>query len=287
MIKLNFININKQDKNSKSDCIILEYDINDEKNFEEIKLFCNEKLKENHEVNLIYLIGIKKDSDEEKTKDEAKNFCEDNNLRFFIVSHKKENDLKLFINYLLSKFKKEKNNFEGNKEKEQNKKVYKICFIGGCGVGAKTSLINVIKGLNFDDNETSTSSPSCKNKRLELIGQEIDLELWDTVGQKLFRDVIKPFIKVSDIIVIGFDITCSRSFQEIIDFYNLAKDNCNAKLMYLIGNKIDLKEEREISEEKARDLAKELNLRYFETSCLTGQGIYNFVYDLANEIIKY
>ena len=57
--------------------------------------------------------------------------------------------------------------------------------------------------------------------------------------------------------------------------------------MYLIGNKIDLFMDRQINEEEARNLAKELNLRYFETSCLTGEGIHNFVYDLANEIIKY
>ena len=52
--------------------------------------------------------------------------------------------------------------------------------------------------------------------------------------------------------------------------------------MYLIGNKIDLHTERKITEEKARNLANDLNLRYFETSCLTREGIYNFMYDLAD-----
>ena len=37
-IKLNLIDINEKDNNSKTDCIIMEYDINNEKSFEEIKL---------------------------------------------------------------------------------------------------------------------------------------------------------------------------------------------------------------------------------------------------------
>ena len=57
--------------------------------------------------------------------------------------------------------------------------------------------------------------------------------------------------------------------------------------MYLIGNKIYLIENRKISENDARNLAKELNLRYFETSCLSGEGIRNFFNDLENKIIKW
>ena len=171
--------------------------------------------------------------------------------------------------------------------KKPNKNEYKVCFIGSCGNGAKSSLINVITGIKFNFSITSTTSCSFATKRIQLNNENIDLHLWDTIGQEKFRALLKMFIKYSDCIVIGFDITCDSSFREIRDWYNFAKNNCDAKLMYLIGNKIDLFMERRITEERARDLAKELNLRYFETSCLTGEGIYNFVYDLANEIIKY
>ena len=44
-IKLNLIDINEKDNNSKTDCIIMEYDINNEKSFEEIKLLLEKKLK--------------------------------------------------------------------------------------------------------------------------------------------------------------------------------------------------------------------------------------------------
>ena len=66
----------------------------------------------------------------------------------------------------------------------------------------------------------------------------------------------------------------------------MAKDITNSKLMYLIGCTIDLIDRREVTENEAKNLAKNYNLRYFEISCLTKSGIQEFIKDLSNEIIK-
>ena len=115
----------------------------------------------------------------------------------------------------------------------------------------------------------------------------IELELWDTVGQEAFRSLTKIFFVNTDCFVLGFDITNKYSFDDVKNWYSLAKESADAKLMYLIGNKIDLFDRREVSEDDAKKLAMEYNLRYFETSCLTRSGIQEFIKDLANEIIKY
>ena len=286
-IKLNLIDIDKKDKNLIIDCIIMLYDINDDKSFEDIKLLWEEKLYKIDDTNLIYLIGIQKDSNEEKTKPEATKFCENNIIKFFIISDKKKNDIKTFINNLLEQLGKRNIIIKNNNIKKPNKKEYKVCFLGSSGNGAKTCLINAIMGKKFDSNSPSTTSASFVTKTIQLNNENIDLYLWDNVGQEAYRSLSKIFIINSDCIVIGFSIESDSSFEEIRDWYKIAKENCDAKLMYLIGNKIDLKERREVNEEKARNLAIELNLRYLETSCFTGEGVYNFVYDLANEIIKY
>ena len=135
--------------------------------------------------------------------------------------------------------------------------------------------------------EQSTCSCVYTLKRIELKNKEIDLILWDTIGQVTFRSLSAIFLKNSDFVVIGFEVTYYPSFQEVRDWYDIVKKNCNAKIIYLIGNKIDLFESRKINEEEARNLAKELNLRYFEISCATGKGIDEFMDDLKNELIKY
>ena len=114
--KLNLIdtNKNKENNNCKADCIIMEYDINDIKSFEEIKIIYNEKYKKGNETNLIYLIGIKNNS-EEKTKNEALYFSNMNHLKYFIISNENENHIKAFIKDLLENLEKEANNNKNNR----------------------------------------------------------------------------------------------------------------------------------------------------------------------------
>ena len=65
-----------------------------------------------------------------------------------------------------------------------------------------------------------------------------------------------------------------------------AKEISDAKLIYLIGNKIDKYKERRVNKKEAKKFAKENNLRYFEISCLNGKGIKKFVDDLSHQIIR-
>ena len=86
-----------------------------------------------------------------------------------------------------------------------------------------------------------------------------------------------------DCIVLGFDLSKKDTLLSIKEFwYPKAKEFSNVKLIYLIGNKIDL--EKKVIEEGARNFAKENNLRYFEISCLTGEGVQGFFKDLVTKI---
>ena len=69
-------------------------------------------------------------------------------------------------------------------------------------------------------------------------------------------------------------------------WYDYALDVSSTNLFYLLGNKIDLKNEREVSKIVAYNYCKEKNIRYFEISCLTSTVIKEFLDDLTNELIK-
>ena len=51
----------------------------------------------------------------------------------------------------------------------------------------------------------------------------------------------------------------------------------------MIGNKIDKKEERLISEQEAKDLAKQYNMDYYEVSAKTDEGIDQALNDLTEQ----
>ena len=55
--------------------------------------------------------------------------------------------------------------------------------------------------------------------------------------------------------------------------------------LVLLGNKCDV-EPRNVTEEQGKKLAKELEICYFETSALTGQGIREAFEQLTRDIMK-
>ena len=121
-------------------------------------------------------------------------------------------------------------------------------------------------------------------------GKQISLQLIDTSGQERFRSISFNLLKMNkiDCIVLGYDITDKSSFDSLSRWINEIKEsNKNIKLIYLIGNKIDLEKFREVKKEEGEKFAKEYNLRFFEVSSKTGEGIAEFLNDLKNEIEKY
>ncbi|GAH76227.1 unnamed protein product [marine sediment metagenome] len=55
---------------------------------------------------------------------------------------------------------------------------------------------------------------------------------------------------------------------------------------YIFGNKTDLSEVRKVKLVEALALAKELNLKYIETSALTGKNVEYAFYDIADTVIN-
>ena len=91
----------------------------------------------------------------------------------------------------------------------------------------------------------------------------------------------------TDCAVLGYDITRRESFDNINSFwYPLSKENSNANLFYLIGNKADLYEDETVSENEARDYAKSNNMGFVLISCIKFIGIKEFLDDITEQLIK-
>ena len=272
--------------NKNTDIIILGYDITNKKSFEKIETYWSNEIKKINRIKLIYLLGNKIDKSKwrEIDKNDGKKFADSNNMRFFEVSVKKNINIRNFVQDLLSNIEKDIAkplpliNIIPSKEK------YKVLFIGDSYTGAKTSLINALMNLPLDS--SIPSNYVTKEVKLEN-GHKFIMELFDTYGYERYRSVTKLFIKDSDCVVLGYDITKLETFNNIKNVWlNYAREYTDAKLMYLIGNKADLFDEEEVEEDMAKEFAKENNLRFFVTSCKQNYGIQNFLDDLIHEIIQ-
>ena len=97
----------------------------------------------------------------------------------------------------------------------------------------------------------------------------MNCEIIDTGGQEKFNSLNKTYYKRADGCLLVYDISSRESFEECKNFYkNEIVENCkkNVKVI-LIGNKNDLEEQREISEEEGSKFAEENNYFFKETSC--------------------
>lgn len=98
--------------------------------------------------------------------------------------------------------------------------------------------------------------------------------MWDTAGQERFKSLIPSYLKNAHSIILTFDITVKSSFsslnQWLKDIKNQVKENV---LIIIVGNKIDLKSKRTVTQEEAEKFCSEKELQYVETSAITGEGI--------------
>ena len=152
--------------------------------------------------------------------------------------------------------------------------VIKIGMLGDSRVG-KTAICNTFMNIEFEDNNLSTIGMEKLESQIKLKnGEEIKLVIWDTAGQERFHSLALKTIRTVQGVVVVFDFTCRKSFENITNWLNEVKENLNETTIVLFGNKCDIEEELwEVSREAAIEFAKEKNLPLFETSAKLNKGI--------------
>lgn len=162
---------------------------------------------------------------------------------------------------------------------------YKLIMLGDENVG-KTSIINRFKNNKYTGNYEPTLGLDFQTKSIEIDNINVKLLLYDTAGQEKFRSLIPLYTKEAKIIFFIYDITNSDSFLSIEKWYNaLTNVNKDESIFFLIGNKIDLINERQVQEEEGKIYAESHNFNFQEVSALTGDGIDNlFLKKLSSQI---
>jgi len=103
----------------------------------------------------------------------------------------------------------------------------------------------------------------------------IKLQIWDTAGQESFRSVTRIFYRGADCVFLVYDITRNETFMNLTEWLKEIRQHGNEDVrIYLIGNKSEMEEEREVSYERALQFAQLHNLHMvFETSAKTGHNV--------------
>ena len=163
--------------------------------------------------------------------------------------------------------------------------VYKILLLGDSEVGKSCFLMRYSDNI-FVENYITTIGLDYKLKYVQLdSGETIKVQLWDTAGQDRYRTIAKNYYKGSHGILLLYDITKENSFENIREWVqNIREEVYEKAIIFLIGNKIDKKNERKITTEQGQKLAAEYNLPFFEASAKSGENVEEIFKNLYKKI---
>ena len=152
----------------------------------------------------------------------------------------------------------------------------KIIFTGDSGVG-KTSIINSIMGQKFSPEYEPSIGVDFFSKTIRYKGRLIKLQIWDSAGQEKFRSLIPNYIRGSSLIFLIFAIDNKESFQHLNEWIDFILNVENGNIV-IVGNKIDLKDSRQVTKEEAEKFCQEKKYEYFEVSAKERTNIDTLLY---------
>ena len=175
------------------------------------------------------------------------------------------------------------------------KSIIKLGTLGESKVG-KTNISKVFMGNKFDEEELSTIGVGNLLKKIvikyEEKSKQISLKIWDTAGQERFRAVATQYIKSCDGLLIVYAINDRKSFEKIDDWLKEVEEKKNTNYnvpLVLIGNKIDLEKERDVSFQEGEKLALKYGMQFYECSAKTRINIneaFQYLIDNVVDIYK-
>ncbi|KAI5616352.1 GTP-binding protein Rit1, partial [Silurus asotus] len=119
----------------------------------------------------------------------------------------------------------------------------------------------------FPEDHDPTIEDAYKTQ-IRIDNEPANLDILDTAGQAEFTAMRDQYMRAGEGFIISYSITDRRSFQEARHFKQLI---CRVRRtvdtpLVLVGNKSDLAPLRQVSVEEGKDLAREFQCPFFETS---------------------
>lgn len=177
---------------------------------------------------------------------------------------------------------------EAIKSEKMREFVFKIVILGNAAVG-KTSLINQFIEGSFQEDYKPTLGANIIRKDVNLKNTKVRLIMWDLAGQEKYRVVRSMYFQGCVGALLVYDVTRYNTLESIDskwlrDFKKYVKKE---GVFVLIGNKSDLKDQRVVTKERGKELARKINASNFiETSAKLGENIEKAFSLLVEQILR-
>ena len=165
----------------------------------------------------------------------------------------------------------------------------KTVVVGDSGVGKTCILFRFVRDV-FEDDTPPTLGVEFMSKIIERKSRRIELQLWDTAGQELFRAVTRGYYRGSIGAFLVYDVTNRDTFESISRWLTDVRATARSDVVtVLVGNKCDLSAKRQVPRAEAEAFAASSGMAFFETSAKTGENIeaaMNACLDVVEQMIE-
>jgi len=160
---------------------------------------------------------------------------------------------------------------------------FKIIIIGDSFVGKSCLSLRGTKGIFNDQEYSPTIGFEFLTFFIKINDTIIKLQIWDTCGQEVYRSLIKSFYHNSSLGILVYAIDNKNSYDNLDSWLNEIKNEGNPDInIFLIGNKVDLENQRQVTKEMAENFCKNNKINFFlETSAKTGFNAENVFVEAA------
>lgn len=176
---------------------------------------------------------------------------------------------------------------------EPEAKTYKlkICLVGEEGVG-KTSLVHRFVSGAFDEAYIRTLG-AVVSKKTVMLGNvrgrpvHVDMMILDIMGKRTFLQLFKDaYFNGAKGILAVFDMTRKASLRDLTLWIDGVRDSVGSIPVYCLGNKMDLKDRREVKEDEAHKVLEPYEAPILYTSAKSGDNVESAFQGLAKTIVE-
>ncbi len=168
---------------------------------------------------------------------------------------------------------------------------FKICLVGEEAVG-KTSLIHRFVSGAFDESYIRTLGAVVSKKTVSLGSMSgrpvsVDMMILDIMGKRTFLQLFKEaYFHGAKGILAVFDVTRKASLHDLTKWIDGVRDSVGPIPVYTLGNKVDLVERREVTDQEASDVLRSYECPILYTSAKTGANVEQAFQSLAKTIVE-
>ena len=153
-----------------------------------------------------------------------------------------------------------------------------LVVIGDTGVGKSCLLLQFVD-RRFSASHDLTVGVDFGSRIVDIDGERIKLQIWDTAGQESFRSIARSYYRDASGALLVFDVTRRETFEHLERWLQETRQFASQHIsITLVGNKADLVREsrrhrRAVTTEEAQAFAQNNGIEYIETSAKSAAGV--------------